>query len=101
MTDVDDAPAQPEPEYSEELPPVPTGEELLGHQSAFAHPTWALPMVLVMAVPFLLWGLLGHPVWLLIGSPFILVLFVWVYVRLVQRRRREDGAIDGGGQPGA
>lgn len=66
----------------------PSGEELLGiKRSQFAHPPWAVGMVLVLAVPFLVWGILGHPVWLLLGSPFIAVLVIWLVVRVVQWQR--------------
>lgn len=55
---------------------------------AFAHPEWTVGLVLVIAMVMLLLGIVGHPIWLLIGSPFILTLAVWVAVRLVQRSRR-------------
>lgn len=45
----------------------------------FLHPPWTLGVVLVFAVVTLLLGLGGHPVWLLIGSPFILVLVLWLW----------------------
>jgi len=69
----------------------PSGEELLGTKaSPFAHPQWAVGMVLVLAVPFLVWGLFGHPIWLLLGSPFIAVLVIWLAVRVIQLRRPPD-----------
>ena len=55
---------------------------------AFPHPEWAVGVVLIIAVVMLLLGVLGHPLWFLIGSPFILTLFVWLGVRITQRRRR-------------
>lgn len=58
----------------------------------FPHPEWTVGVVLVVAVVMLLLGILGHPLWLLIGSPFILTLLTWVVVRMVERRRRRrDG----------
>ena len=54
----------------------------------FPHPEWTVGIVLVIAVVMLLLGVVGHPIWLLIGSPFILTLAVWIGVRLVQRSRR-------------
>lgn len=76
-----------DPQRESETPaPPPAGEELL--RPAFPHPPWAVGMVLVIAVPFLVLGILGHPIWLLLGSPFILVLIVWVAVRIVEHRRR-------------
>ena len=78
---------------SEDRPP--SGEQLLGiKRSPFAHPQWAVGMVLVLAVPFLVWGVLGHPVWLLLGSPFIAVLVIWLAVRVVQWRRPPSTAVD-------
>jgi len=75
----------------------PSGEELLGvTRSQFAHPPWAVGMVLALAVPFLVWGILGHPVWLLLGSPFIAVLVIWLVVRVVQWRRPPNAAVDAG-----
>jgi hypothetical protein len=73
---------------------LPEGDELL--RPVFPHPPWAVGMALVIAVPFLVLGLVGHWVWLLLGSPFILVLFVWVSVRLVERNRRRQGAAEAG-----
>ncbi len=75
----------------------PTGDELLGiERSAFAHPQWAVGMMLVLAVPFLVWGILGHPVWLLLGSPFIAVLVVWLTVRVMRWRRPPTRGVDAG-----
>lgn len=65
-----------EPDW--ELLPPPT----------FAHPPWTVGVVLIMAVVMLILGLLAHPLWLLIGSPFILTLAVWIWVKTVERRRR-------------
>jgi len=73
----------------------PSGEELLGIKaSPFAHPQWAVGMVLVLAVPFLVWGIFGHPVWLLLGSPFVAVLVIWLAVRVMQLRRPKAPAVD-------
>jgi hypothetical protein len=70
----------------------PSGPELLGvAQSPYAHPQWALGMVLVLAVPFLVMGLFGHPIWLLLGSPFLLVLAIWIVVRVLPRVRPTAG----------
>ncbi len=80
------------------LPPEdqpPSGEDLLGlAPSPFAHPEWALNMMLVAAIPFLLLGLFAHPVWLLLGGPFIAVLVIWLTVRVVQWRRPPPPAVD-------
>jgi hypothetical protein len=45
-----------------------------------------LGVVLIFAVLFIVGGL-GNPVWLLIGSPFILALAVYVWARLAVRGR--------------
>ena len=50
----------------------------------FPHPQWMVGVVLIFAVLFLVAGL-GNPVWLVIGSPFILVLAVYIWVRLAAR----------------
>ena len=47
----------------------------------FPHPQWIVGVVLIFAVLFIVGGL-GNPVWLLIGSPFILVLAIYAWVRL-------------------
>lgn len=72
-------------------------DELLPDRPVFLHPRWTVGMILVFAVVFLLLGILGHPLWLLIGSPFILTLVVWVMVRWTERRRgRPEAHRDGG-----
>jgi hypothetical protein len=48
----------------------------------FLHPPWTVGVVLVFATVALLLGLGGNPVWLLIGSPFILVLVLWIWARV-------------------
>lgn len=60
----------------------------------FLHPPWTVGVVLVFAVVSLLLGLGGNPVWLLIGSPFILVLLLWLWVRIatIVRAGRDDAA---------
>jgi len=47
----------------------------------FQHPQWMLGVVLIFALVAIVAGL-RNPVWWLIGSPCILVLAVWVYVRI-------------------
>ena len=51
----------------------------------FAHPQWMVGVVLIFAVLFLVAGL-KNPFWLLMGSPFILTLAVYIYVRLATRK---------------
>lgn len=50
--------------------------------SPFPHPPWTVNLVLVGGVITLLFGLLVSPLWLLVGSPFLVVLLLWLYVRL-------------------
>lgn len=47
----------------------------------FLHPTWMVGVVVVFAVAALVAGL-RQPVWWLIGSPFIAVLVIVLWVRL-------------------
>jgi len=65
------------------LPPAPEDDA-----SPFVHPPWTLGLVLVAGVITLLFGTLVSPVWLLVGSPFVLVLALWLYVRLIAPLRR-------------
>ena len=50
--------------------------------SAFPHPPWTVGVVLVLGVGSLLFGLLVRPIFLAVGSPFILALLIWLYVKL-------------------
>ncbi len=62
MEDSDDRQATPEP------------------RPLFPHPEWMVGVVLIFAVVAVIAGL-DKPVWLLIGSPFILVLAIYAWVR--------------------
>lgn len=53
----------------------------------FPHPPWTVGVVLVLGVVTLYLGLAGHWIWLLLGSPFLLTLLVWIVVRVTQWRR--------------
>ena len=46
-------------------------------------------VVLIFAVLFIAGGL-GNPLWLLIGSPFILVLVVYIWVKLASRGKGDE-----------
>jgi len=61
-----------------------TEDEPLG-PAAFPHPPWTVGLVLVAGGITLLFGILVSPIWLLVGSPFVLALFLWLYVRLFVR----------------
>ena len=50
----------------------------------FPHPQWMVGVVLIFAVLAIVAGL-DNPVWLVIGSPFILALVVYVWARLAAR----------------
>ena len=85
--------------------PAEDGEPLpdLLAPSAFPHPPWTVGVVLVIGVVMLILGVVGHPLWLLMGSPFILTLLVWAVVRTVIWRRERAGElpVDGGANPPA
>jgi hypothetical protein len=49
----------------------------------FQHPQWMVGVVLIFAVLAIVAGM-ENPVWWLIGSPCILVLAVYLWVRLVR-----------------
>lgn len=72
-----DIPASPEAPDDDTRPDRPM----------FLHPPWTVGLALVLGAVFLVLGVLGHPLWLLGGSPFVLVLLVWVVVQTVQRKR--------------
>ena len=86
------------PGVEEPLAPVSEGYPEEAWEGAgrplFLHPPWTVGVVLVFAVVTLLIGLGGHPVWLLIGSPFILVLALWVWARVAAVATRGRDASD-------
>jgi hypothetical protein len=53
----------------------------VGERPIFHHPQWMVGVVLIFAVIAIVAGL-RNPVWWLIGSPCILVLAVWIYVKI-------------------
>jgi hypothetical protein len=63
-------------------------EEAAG-RPAFPHPQWMVGVVLIFAVLFIAGGL-GNPLWLLVGSPFILVLVVYIWVKLASRGKSDE-----------
>jgi len=46
----------------------------------FHHPDWMVGVVLIFAVAAVIAGL-DNPIWLLIGSPFILTFAIYAWVR--------------------
>ena len=53
--------------------------------NSFPHPPRTGGLVLVAGVITLLFGILVNPIWLIVGSPFVIVLLLWLYIRLVVR----------------
>jgi len=62
-------------------------EELDTEPSPFPHPRWTVNLVLVAGGITLLFGLLVNPIWLVVGSPFVLALALWLYIKLFGRSR--------------
>lgn len=50
----------------------------------FQHPDWMLGVVLIFALISVVAGI-DNPLWLLIGSPFIIVLLIYVWARVKRR----------------
>jgi L-asparagine transporter-like permease len=55
----------------------------------FPHPPWMVGIILILAVLVILAGI-ADPVWFLIGSPCILALMIYIYVK-IERRIRKRG----------
>ena len=68
-----DAEENASPEAVEDAGPPP---------SPFPHPPWTVGVVLILGAVSLLFGLLVRPIFLAVGSPFIIALFLWLYVKL-------------------
>ena len=64
------------PEDSDDRQAAPELEE----RPLFQHPEWMVGVVVIFAVAAVIAGL-DNPVWLLIGSPCILVLVIYTWVR--------------------
>ena len=62
-------------------------EELGGDTapSPFPHPPWTVGLVLVGGLITLMFGVLVSPIWLGVGAPFLIVLALWLYIKLVVR----------------
>lgn len=67
-------------------------------RSLYPHPEWTVGLILVAAGITLLFGLLVDPIWLLVGSPFLIVLALWLWVRFVALPRREKAARESPGR---
>jgi hypothetical protein len=57
-------------------------------RSPFPHPDWTVGLVLVAGVITLLFGVLVRPIWLVVGSPFLIALGLWLYVKVFVRPDR-------------
>lgn len=53
----------------------------------FQHPPWMVGIMLILGALSLLVGLTVDPFWLVMGSPAILTLFVYIGVRIALRLR--------------
>ena len=62
-----------------------TGNDAALQRSPFPHPPWTVGLVLVAGVITLLFGVLVSPIWLVVGSPVVIVLVLWLWIRLVVR----------------
>jgi hypothetical protein len=62
-----------------------TDAELANAQPMFAHPQWTVGVVLVFGAAALVAGIVSSPVWLVIGSPLILTLFLYIWIRFFRR----------------
>jgi hypothetical protein len=71
----------------------------------FQHPPWMVGVMLILGVVSLIVGLTIDPFWLVMGSPAILTLFVYVGVRValswrLRRLPTADAGVDPGQDPG-
>ena len=57
----------------------------------FQHPPWMVGIMLILGVLSLVIGLTVDPFWLVMGSPAILTLVVYIGVRIAIRRRTGEG----------
>jgi hypothetical protein len=73
---------EPNPNDVEEKPDENT-------RPMFVHQPWMVGIVLIFGVLALVAGL-SDPIWLCLGAPCILVLFLFIYVRFKKRDRGEE-----------
>ena len=71
-----------EPRAAEENASPDVSEDAGSPPSPFPHPPWTVGVVLILGAVSLLFGLLVRPIFLAVGSPFIIALFLWLYVKL-------------------
>ena len=64
---------------------LPTG--MSDERPLFQHPPWMVGVMLILGVLSLVVGLTVDPFWLVMGSPAILTLVVYIGVRIAIRRR--------------
>ncbi len=70
---------------NEEHTPDDAAKEEEARPSPFPHPPWTVGVVLILGLVSLLFGILVRPIFLAVGSPFIIVLLLWLYVKLFMR----------------
>ena len=73
------------PDNEEEIDGGGNEEDAALERSPFPHPPWTVGLVLVAGVITLMFGILVSPIWLVVGSPFVIVLGLWLWIRLVVR----------------
>ncbi len=54
----------------------------------FPHPPWMVGIVIIFGLLAIIAGF-SDPIWLLLGAPFILVLVLFLYVRIVAGKRED------------
>jgi hypothetical protein len=62
-------------------------EQDTNERPPFPHPPWMVGVILALAVLVLFVGL-ADPIWLLIGSPCLLALVIYMYVKIETWRRK-------------
>jgi len=65
----------------------PEHEQDANERPLFPHPPWMVGIILILAVLTILAGL-ANPIWFLLGSPCILVLVLFIYVKIATRMRK-------------
>lgn len=56
-------------------------EQDANERPPFPHPPWMVGVILILAVLVLFAGL-ADPIWFLIGSPCLLALVIYIYVKI-------------------
>jgi hypothetical protein len=67
----------------------PDHEQGVNERPMFPHPSWMVGIMLILAVLTILAGL-ENPIWFLIGSPCIMVLLIFIYVKIAALMRKKE-----------